>query len=454
MQGPGLIGPEGLAPVEATIGNLSGDQFWSVFIKYPSFLFLSSSNLTLYILSTLMVVVGLILCFGFCNIILIVILWLVQLSLVNGGGLFYSYGWETMMLEMTWLSIFFLHPWKWSLKSGVGRVPHSWAFAPLIWMAFRLMLGAGLIKIRGDSCWLDLTCMDVHYQTQPNPHFLSWYYHFLPEWFHRIEVVLTHFYELLLPFCLLLGRKLRQISALLLTFFQLTLISTGNLAYLNWQTIVLLLVCFDDQFYMSLFRLWNWSWLDQLIPIKPSKRTHYLVWAGVFLIAVLSYPSVKNMISTKQRMNQSYDGLHLINSYGLFGSITKRRYEIVISGTKDSQVTENSLWQEYEFLCKPGLVDRRPCWITPYHLRLDWQMWFSAMRPNLSERWLQNLAIKMLYNDPVVDQLLAYNPFAGGSPPNYVKMDLYLYEFSDDGENWWKRSKVKTYMAPIHLKPQ
>ena len=32
------------------------------------------------------------------------------------------------------------------------------------WLLFRIMRGAGLIKIRGDACWRDLTCMDYHYQ--------------------------------------------------------------------------------------------------------------------------------------------------------------------------------------------------------------------------------------------------------------------------------------------------
>ena len=26
------------------------------------------------------------------------------------------------------------------------------------------MIGAGLIKIRGDKCWTDLTCMNYHYE--------------------------------------------------------------------------------------------------------------------------------------------------------------------------------------------------------------------------------------------------------------------------------------------------
>ena len=28
------------------------------------------------------------------------------------------------------------------------------------WLIFRIMIGSGMIKIRGDQCWRDLTCMD------------------------------------------------------------------------------------------------------------------------------------------------------------------------------------------------------------------------------------------------------------------------------------------------------
>lgn len=43
-----------------------------------------------------------------------------------------------------------------------------------------IKFGAGLIKMRGDPCWKDLTCMDYHYQTQPNPNPLSRYLHLVP----------------------------------------------------------------------------------------------------------------------------------------------------------------------------------------------------------------------------------------------------------------------------------
>ena len=61
------------------------------------------------------------------------------------------------------------------------------------------MLGSGLIKVRGDDCWKDLTCMFTYYETQPVPNFLSIYFHHLPEWIHKGSVLITHFVELIVP---------------------------------------------------------------------------------------------------------------------------------------------------------------------------------------------------------------------------------------------------------------
>ena len=58
------------------------------------------------------------------------------------------------------------------------------------WLIFRIMLGAGLIKLRGDACWRDLTCLYYHYETQPIPNPLSWWLHFRPHWFHQAGHVL------------------------------------------------------------------------------------------------------------------------------------------------------------------------------------------------------------------------------------------------------------------------
>src|SRR5258708_14313091 len=105
-------------------------------------------------------------------------LWMLSPSIVNVGQTFYSFGWETLLLEAGFLAIFL----------GPARITPALPLIYLVrWLVFRLEFGAGLIKMRGDRCWRDLTCLDHHHQTQPMPNPLSWYFHHLPKRLHRIE---------------------------------------------------------------------------------------------------------------------------------------------------------------------------------------------------------------------------------------------------------------------------
>src|SRR5206468_7742987 len=62
-----------------------------------------------------------------------------------------GYGWETQLLETGFLAIFLcplVNPRPFAKRPPPILV--IWLFR---WLGFRSMLGAGLIKMRGDSCW-------------------------------------------------------------------------------------------------------------------------------------------------------------------------------------------------------------------------------------------------------------------------------------------------------------
>jgi hypothetical protein len=150
-------------------------------------------------------------------------------------------------------------------------------------------------------------------------------------------------------------------------------------------------------------------------------------------------------------MNSSFDPLHLVNTYGAFGAVGRERYEVVLSGTSDTVLGPDTVWREYEFPCKPGDVTRRPCVVSPYHYRLDWQIWFAAMSSIGREPWLLHLVDKLLAGDPKVKRLLAVDPFPD-APPHYIRADLYRYQFTKPGDgnpNWWQRSFDSEYLRPI-----
>ena len=316
----------------------------------------------------------------------------------------------------------------------------------------RIMLGAGLIKLRGDPCWQELTCLLTHYETQPVPHPLSWYFHALPPWILKLGVAFNHFAELVVPWFAFGPRRARHAAGALLVLFQLTLIASGNLSFLNWLTILPALACFDDS-------LWRRVLPGRLVVAsqraaanaRPSRWHTGAVAALVAVVAVLSIGPVANLLSSRQVMNTSFGRLHLVNTYGAFGSVGQHRDEIILQGTSDAVIADDTVWKEYEWKCKPGDPMRRPCLITPYHYRLDWLIWFAAMTSYADHPWVVHLGWKLLHGDPGALSLLATNPFPD-APPRFVRAELYRYEFTspdDDSDAWWKRWRLRGYLPPI-----
>ena len=115
----------------------------------------------------------------------------------------------------------------------------------------------------------------------------------------------------------------------------------------------------------------------------------------------------------------------------------------------------HTVWKEYEFKGKPGGLRRLPRQWAPYHLRLDWLMWFAAISPGYAQPWLRPLLQRLLRNDRPTLRLLRHNPFPD-SPPRYVRAQLYQYRFTTCAElrrdrAWWHRALVGGYVPPMAL---
>jgi hypothetical protein len=162
------------------------------------------------------------------------------------------------------------------------------------------------------------------------------------------------------------------------------------------------------------------------------------------------------MISRRQIMNRSFDPLHLVNTYGAFGTVSRIRYEVVVEGTTDAVPREDSGWREYEFRGKPGDPRRWPRQFAPYHLRLDWMMWFAALSPGYADPWFGALVERLLENDPDTLRLLRHSPFPPDGPPRYVRARLFRYRYTSWRElretgACWERTFVREYLPPTRL---
>ena len=431
-----LIGENGLNPIRIFLRYV---RFWDA----PSLFWINNSDQALLALAALGIglalfaMSGLSESFGlWVSMLTWASLWLLYLSFVNVGQVFYGFGWETLLLETGFLAIFF---------GSADIAPPTLIIWLLRWVLFRVMFGAGMIKLRGDPCWRDLTCMVYHYETQPLPNPVSWYLHRLPVWVHKIEVAFTHFVEIVVPFAYFAPVPIRWIAGLLTVTFQTSLIVSGNLSWLNYITLVLTVSCFDDSFFIKFLPVSIPSALDRMNWFHNG-----VIGALGLLVGLLSIKPVRNLLSSRQMMNTSFDPLHLVNTYGAFGSITRTRYEVVLQGT--SERGPDAKWLEYEFKGKPGDVMRRPCIVSPYHYKLDWQMWFAAMSSYQNHPWILNLVQKLLMNDAGILSLMGENPFPDKAPL-YIRAELYEYHFTRDSDSktWWERKRVGGYLPPLSL---
>ena len=363
------------------------------------------------------------------------VLWILYQSIVNIGGTFYSFGWESLLLEAGFLAIFL----------GNAAVAPPWLqILAFRWLAFRVEFGAGLIKLRGDRCWRELRCMDWHHETQPMPNPLSWWFHHLPRPLHRIEVLGNFVAQLVLPFGLFLPQPFAGIAAILMVGTQLYLVVSGNYAWLNWVTILAAVAGIADPVASG----------QSYLPAPVWFAAAVVALAGV--VVILSWWPVRNLASPGQAMNASFNPFHIVNTYGAFGTVGRERLELVVEGTYADEVVDETDWREYGFKGKPDDPRRLPPQVAPYHHRLDWLLWFIPLSPIYGGEWFIRFLVRLLEGDRATLRLIRRDPFRE-APPKQIRVRLFRYRFSTWTEwrqtgAWWVRSYVGEYIPPVGLR--
>ncbi len=447
-----LLGEHGLLPAVTLLARVQAQigSPLACFFEVPSVFWLGVSDPMLLGVGLLGLALSLLLLFGFANAIQLAVLWALQLSIVQIGQLWYGYGWEIQLAETGFLAIF-LCPLR-SARPFSGSPPPAAVIWLLRWLSFRIMLGAALIKLRGDPCWRDLTCLFYHYETQPIPNPLSRLFHSLPHPLLQAGVLMNHAAELVAPWFVFGPRRVRYAAAGLLLGFQGMLIASGNLSFLNWLTLVPILACFDDALLRRVFPRALVAKAARASQTAPTSRVqNALSIALAVLVALLSVGPVRNLISRDQVMNTSFDRFALVNTYGAFGTVGRERDEIIFEGTSDAVPDETAQWRAYEFPCKPGDLMRTPCVVSPFQPRLDWQIWFAAMASPSEYPWTLHFVWKLLQGDRGVLRLLANDPFPD-APPRFVRARLYRYAFAPAGDAsgaWWQRELLGDWLPPL-----
>jgi len=453
-QFPALLGEKGLLPAPHLLRFVHSDKRARRMLNPTLFRFVRFTDRRLRALCAVGAVIAAALALGIPQLgpawvpmLCFLAIYFGYMSIVSIGQTFYSFGWEMLLLEAGFLAAFL---------GCRDYAPPTVVIVLFWWLVFRLEFGAGMIKIRGGREWRDLTALTYHHETQPMPGPLSRQAHLLPRWFHQGEVIGNHFAQLVVPWFLfapILGLVVPgpwpaivgDVAAAIVIATQLWLIVTGNFAWLNWTTVVLAFsaVSAPAPFFRSAGELPIW-WI--------------VVTSAVFLLyVVLSWWPARNLLSRRQLMNASFNRWQLGNAYGAFGTVTKERIEIVVEGTLDSD-PDAATWVEYDFKGKPGDVRRIPPQVAPYHLRLDWLMWFLPLGGwrRLDEPWFEGLLGALLAADAPTLKLLTRDPFHG-ERPKLIRAVAYRYRFTTHAEYRrdhvrWDRTRLGTVVGPARLR--
>lgn len=438
LQIRGLIGKNGILPVKQYLDYFRVYSSKKRYFYIPSLFWFNSSDKALMGLTIFGTCISIVLILGYFPALCLALLFVIYLSIVSVGQDFLSFGWESFLLEITFYTFWI----------SLTPIPNLMTWINLNFLLFRFHIQAGAVKLQSrDYAWRDLTALAFHYQSQPLPNTWAWYVYKWPTAFHKTSTLFMFFAELIVPFGLFLTDEIRAITGLILIAFQCIIWFTGNFSFLNHLTAVFCIIAFNN-YYLSIF---------QDPPIVYSTygiMDYFLSFIGLgFLIlqSVRLWHHFQPYHHVMSKWLDWFSTLHLVNRYGLFAIMTKKRYEIVIEGSEDGIE-----WKEYLCWYKPSEITRRPRRISPFQPRLDWQMWFLPFDDFESSTWFHQFLYHILKGNPEVLKLLRYNPFPN-QPPKYIRALMYDYQFSTKQQKkehgwWWQRELMGQFSGVLKLR--
>jgi lipase maturation factor 1 len=466
----GLIGPQGILPARSffvEVARLLGAlRFWST----PTVFWWSSSDRTLLAVCIAGMIASVLLVLNLFPRAALVICLIAYLSFISAAQDFASYQSDGMLLEAGFISLFFV-PVGWRPGRGISNPPSRASRFLLVWLMFRIYFESGIAKILGgDPEWRDFTAMDQYYQNGPLPTWIAWYAQHLPHWFHAATVGLTLALELVLIFAVFLPRPARIALFFIITPWQIGIILTSNYAFLNYLVLVLGILLLDDRF-LSRFipqrirtRISVESYADDRTSVSAPALLHdwrynIRLWVQAFFLSWIFYAT--SVVLVLMVIPQAplpalpvrlLEPFRFANEFGLFGTMTRNRYEIEFQGSRDGKT-----WTPYPFRYKPQDVYTPPRNYAPYQPRFDWNLWFASLGGWRQYPFVVQVERRLLEGSPDVLALFAGNPFPD-KPPEQVRAVIWRYWFSDWKEKreqgmWWRRESIGLYAPTIERLP-
>jgi uncharacterized membrane protein YphA (DoxX/SURF4 family) len=453
-----LVGSRGLLPLAPLVERLWSEPSFRV-LDFPSLFLLDPSDAAL----TAGIVAGIALSgaalLGLCTRVAFALLTALYLSYAVACRDLLSFQWDNLLLECGLLAALLPRDRPALLIHLLLRL-----------VLFKLYFESGIAKWQsrlGD--WQDGSAMMFYYETAPLPSPLAWYAHQLPATWHQLESRAVLVLELVLPIAIF-GPRVGRLAALaVFSGFQALNLATANYGFFCYLALTLHVFLLDDR---DLTRVWSAlgrrvPWLARVRAPRlrprgpaaqearaatraPSRRRLWVGRVGAALLVIFSvggslnealcdfadWPGWREAAAPVRRL---YAPLRLVNTYHLFGHITRERVE------PDFQTLVGDVWSSQYLHFKPGPLDRAPPFVAPHQPRVDFRLWFYGLgfRSGVPEYVVR--LVGHLCRDPAAVQPL----FASALPaaPAAVRIAFDRYRFTTPEERarsgaWWTRSEL------------
>jgi len=435
----GLIGPNGILPAGAYLDVLRRALGAKAYWFAPSILWISSSDRALDALVWIGFAASVALIFNLWPRVSIALAGICFLGFVSAAQDFSSYQSDGMLLEAALLSIFFAPR---GVRPGLGadQPPSKAALFMLRWEWFRIYFESGLVKIlSGEPQWRNLTAMDKYYENGPLPTWIGWYVQQWPHMFHAATAAATLIVELFIAWLVFFPKWSRRIAFVITTPLQIGIILTANYAFLNYLVLFLGFLLLDDRLFATRPRR----------TADGPRRTSYV---AAIVLSIVFITTVAAFFMPNFPTVTLLEPFRVANTYGLFAVMTRARYEIEFQGTYDGRT-----WYAYPFRYKPQNIFKPPGIYAPYQPRFDWNLWFASLGTWADNRWVLNVEVRLLQNQPEVLELFAGNPFPR-RPPAAVRAVEWQYWFTTSAERaksgaWWKRDFIGQFAPTARRMP-
>jgi len=434
-----LIGAHGLMPIARFLARARHELS---FADFPTLFWLGVTDTTLTLGIVAGVILSLVAIFGRWPRAVVAVQVALYLSFTTAARTFLSFQWDNLLLECGFFAAFLPRD---------RRSP--WMHALFRLILLKLYWESGIAKWQSHlHDWQDGSAMTYYYETAPLPTALAWYMHHAPSWWHHFESWATLAFELGVPFGIFVGfRRVRLGCAAILTSFQIINAATANYGFFCYLAAALHVFLLDDSdvervaaFVRARLHLRPAAAPPPIATSRARALPAIFLLCGFVLVsaidALVSFVDSPALFSALLPIRHVYAPFRIVNTYHLFGHITRARIEAEFQTTDDG-----TTWVAHDFRHKPGDPMRRPDWVAPHQPRVDFQLWFYGLSYKSGAPEYVTALIERLCRDPAAVQPLFRAPL---SPhPKAARIVYWQYHFTTAAERratgaWWKREPV------------